>query len=42
MEYHIMGIPTLLVFKKGKLVESIIGAMPRQMLEPKIARYLKD
>ena len=40
MQYQIMGIPTLLVFKNGKLVERIVGAMPRQMLEPKIARYL--
>ena len=40
MEYQIMGIATLSVFKNGKLVESIIGAMSRQMLELKIARYL--
>jgi len=39
-EYQIMSIPTLLVFKNGKLVDRIVGAMPRQMLEPKITRYL--
>ena len=39
-QYEIMSIPTLLVFKNGKLVDTIIGAMPRQMLEPKIACYL--
>lgn len=39
-QYQIMGIPTLLVFKDGKLVDRILGAMPRQVLEPKIARYL--
>jgi len=39
-EYGIMSIPTLLVFKNGKLVDRIIGAMPRQMLEPKITRHL--
>jgi thioredoxin 1 len=38
--YQIMGIPTLLVFKNGKLVDRIVGAMPRQMLEPKITRHL--
>jgi len=38
--YEIMSIPTLLVFKNGKLVDMIIGAIPRQMLEPKITRYL--
>jgi thiol-disulfide isomerase/thioredoxin len=40
MQYGIMSIPTLLVFKNGKLVDRIVGAMPRQMLEPKITRYL--
>lgn len=40
MQYQIMGIPTLLVFKNGKLVDRIVGAMPRQTLEPKITRYL--
>ncbi len=39
-EYQIMGIPTLLVFKDGKLVDRVVGAMPRQVLEPKITRYL--
>jgi len=39
-QYQIMSIPTLLVFKKGKLVDRLIGAMPRQMLEPKITKHL--
>jgi len=39
-QYGIMSIPTLLVFKDRKLVDRIVGAMPRQMLEPKITRYL--
>jgi len=39
-QYQIMGIPTLLVFQNGKLVDRIVGAMPRQMLEPRITRYL--
>jgi thioredoxin 1 len=40
MQYQIMSIPTLLVFKNGKLVDRIIGALPRQLLEPKIVQYL--
>ncbi len=40
-QYQIMSIPTLLVFKNAKLVDRIVGAMPRQMLEPKIARHLQ-
>jgi len=39
-QYGIMSIPTLLVFKNGKHVDRIIGAMPRKMLEPKITRHL--
>jgi len=41
IQYQIMGIPTLLVFKDGKLVDRIVGAMPKQTLEPKITSYLQ-
>ena len=41
IQYRIMSIPTLLVFKKGVLVDRIVGAMPRQMLEPQIKRHLQ-
>jgi len=40
LKYNIMSIPTLLVFKNGKLVDTIIGAMPRQTFEQKITRHL--
>ena len=40
MEYQIMGIPAMLIFKNGKLIDQVIGAMPRQILEPKIVKYL--
>lgn len=40
IEYQIMSIPTLLVFKNGKLVDRIVGAQPRQMLEPQLTRHL--
>ena len=39
-QYGIRGIPTLLVFKNGKVVDQIVGAMPRQLLEPRITRHL--
>lgn len=38
--YNIMSIPTLLIFKNGKLIDQVIGAMPRQMLEPMITKHL--
>ena len=40
MQYQIMSIPTLLVFCHGKLVDKIIGALPRQLLEARITRHL--
>jgi thioredoxin 1 len=40
MQYQIMSIPTLLVFNHGKLVDKIIGASPRQILEAKITRHI--
>ena len=40
VQHQIMSIPTLLVFKNGKLVDQIVGAIPRQMLESRIKRYL--
>jgi len=39
-QYGIRSIPTLLVFKKGKLVDQIVGALPRQTLEQKITKHL--
>jgi len=39
MKYQIMSIPSLLVFKEGKLVDTIVGAMPKEVLKPKIERY---
>jgi len=38
-KYNIMSIPSLLVFKNGKLADVIVGAMPKQMLKPKIEQY---
>jgi thioredoxin 1 len=38
--FSIMSIPTLLVFKNEQNVDSIIGAMPENLLEEKIRVYL--
>jgi thioredoxin 1 len=40
MEYGIMSIPALLVFQNGELVDQVVGAQPKPMLEPKITKYL--
>ena len=36
MRFNIMSIPTLLIFKKGNLVERIIGALPKEYIKQKL------
>jgi len=40
LKYQIMSIPTLLIFKQGKLVDKIIGAMPKPQLKAKLGPYV--
>ncbi len=40
MKYKIMSIPTMLVFKKGSLVDTFVGALPKDILKQKISGYL--
>jgi len=34
--YGIMSIPTLLIFKEGKVVDQIIGVVPKEMISEKL------
>jgi thioredoxin 1 len=38
--HRISAIPTLLIFKKGKLVDKLVGAYPKASLVAKIQKYL--
>jgi thioredoxin 1 len=38
--FGIRSIPTLLVFKNGKVVETIIGALPQSKIEAKVTPHL--
>jgi len=38
--YRVMSIPTLLFFKGGKVVDTVIGAVPERTLEQKIEELL--
>lgn len=38
--FGIHSIPTLLVFKDGKVVDAVIGAVPRAFLEKTLQRWL--
>ena len=40
MQYGIRSIPTLLVFKGGKVVEQIVGAAPKKTLVEKLSKHL--
>jgi thioredoxin 1 len=38
LSYGITAIPTILLFARGKLVEKVVGAYPKQMLRDRILR----
>jgi thioredoxin 1 len=38
--YEIRGIPTLAIFKNGKVVDKIVGALPRAELEAAIKPHV--
>lgn len=40
IHYDIMSIPTLLVMKDGKEVDRIVGAVPKQVIEAKLQKYM--
>lgn len=39
-KYGITAIPTLLVFRNGRLVDRLVGAYPKQILMSRIKKYL--
>ncbi len=38
--FGIMSIPTFLIFRNGKLVDALVGAMPKHRFKAAIERYL--
>ena len=40
-KFGIMAIPTLLIFKKGNLVDRITGAFPKESILEKIKKYME-
>ena len=38
--YEVRSIPTILLIKNGRIVDTVVGAVPRAMLEAKIDRAL--
>ncbi|MFP2904027.1 thioredoxin [Pyxidicoccus sp. 3LFB2] len=39
-QYGIRSLPTLLIFKEGKVVKQLVGAMPRKQLEEALRPHL--
>ncbi|MGB7211301.1 MAG: thioredoxin [Gemmatimonadales bacterium] len=39
MQYNVRGIPTLLFFKEGVVVDRIVGAAPRERIDQVIVRH---
>lgn len=39
-EFQVLAIPTLILFKEGKAVARIVGAMPKDAIMKKIKEYI--
>jgi len=39
-KYKIMAIPTLMFFKNGEAIDTVVGAVPERALQPKIDEIL--
>lgn len=42
MKYNIMSIPNMKIFKDGTVVDEIVGAVPRQVIEDRIKSHIND
>jgi thioredoxin 1 len=42
VKYGIRSIPTLLLFKDGKIVDQIVGAVPKAQIVAKIAPHITE
>ncbi len=41
-EFGVSGIPTLLFFRDGKVVDQIVGAVPKQMITERLDYHLSN
>jgi len=41
MQYKIMSIPTMLIFRNGEIVDQIVGAVPKHQITAKLNYYMQ-
>jgi len=39
-KFNVMSIPTFLIFKKGKVVEQLVGTMPKEVIIEGIKKHI--
>jgi thioredoxin 1 len=42
MKYRVMSIPTVILFKDGQPVETMVGAMPKSAYQARLAKYVNN
>ena len=42
IKFQVTGIPTLLVFKNGKLIQTVVGVIPMRKLEPILLELMAE
>lgn len=40
-EYNVMSIPTMIIFKNGKAIDQLVGAMPKPTIASRLERWVK-
>jgi thioredoxin 1 len=38
--YSVMSIPTMIIFKDGQVMEQFVGALPKPVIESKLAKWI--
>ncbi|MDD5043648.1 MAG: thioredoxin [Patescibacteria group bacterium] len=40
-QYQVMNVPTMFIFKGGKIIDQLVGFIPKEELKKKLISYLK-
>jgi len=40
-EFQVMAVPTLVIFKNGKVAETMVGFQPKNVLKNKLEKFIK-